>query len=83
MNRLFTINNANFKTWESDGKPLPYKTDMLHINSYGLKKLCLNIKFGLYRSFGMKFVYKRPANVVSSDSSNTGSEVTQNNITSK
>ena len=25
-----------------------------HVSEYGLKKLCLNIKFGLYRAFGMK-----------------------------
>ena len=52
--RLFTVNNASFGTYERDSKPLPFSThDMLHVNSYGLKKLCLNIKLGLFRAFNI------------------------------
>ena len=58
--RLFTVNNlASFthaldKISSSPDSPDPLKPDKLHVSDYGLKKLCLNIKHGLYRSFGMK-----------------------------
>ena len=50
--RLFTINNNNFRNYERDGKPNPLAGDGLHVNDYGIKKLCLNIKLGLQRAFG-------------------------------
>ena len=58
--RLFTINNLgsfskvleNITSTPDSRNPL--KEDKLHVSEYGLKKLCLNIKFGLYRAFGMK-----------------------------
>ena len=58
--RLFTINNLgsfskvleNISSAPDSRNPL--KEDKLHVSEYGLKKLCLNIKFGLYRAFGMK-----------------------------
>ena len=58
--RLFTVNNTgNFSralsaAESSDDSPKPLKSDNLHVSEYGLKKLCMNIKFGLYRAFGMK-----------------------------
>ena len=50
--RLFTIDNRSFRSFEGDTRPTPFENDGLHINSYGLKKLCSNIKFGLFRAFG-------------------------------
>ena len=55
--RLFTINNSNFSNCKSDGRPCPYNADMLHLNNYGLKKLAINMKFGVYRAFGWKYTY--------------------------
>lgn len=58
--RLFTVNNlTNFYAAieaadQSDEKPNPLREDNLHVSEYGMKKLCLNIKLGLYRAFGMK-----------------------------
>ena len=58
--RLFTINNlGSFSKVLEDISSTPdsrnpLKEDKLHVSEYGLKKLCLNIKFGLYRAFGMK-----------------------------
>ena len=54
--RLYTINNRNFSD-NSPGKMCPFSTDMLHVNSYGLKKLIINMKFGVYRAFGWKYTY--------------------------
>lgn len=57
--RLFTINNqTNFtrvieESKTSNLKPSPISSDNLHVSPYGLKKLCTNIKFGLYRCFGI------------------------------
>ena len=57
--RLFTIDNTNFDKYISENRPCPYsKHDMLHVNDYGLKKLSLNIKFGMYRAFGHKCTYR-------------------------
>lgn len=58
--RLFTINNTSHfsraltASNSSEDRPNPLKPDQLHVSEYGMKKLCLNIKFGLYRSFSMK-----------------------------
>ena len=58
--RLFTVNNiGNFTracdaAENSEDSPNPLNSDKLHVSGYGLKKLCVNIKFGLYRAFGMK-----------------------------
>lgn len=58
--RLFTVNNfSNFTkaieaSTQSDSNPNPLDVDNLHVSEYGLKKLCLNIKLGLYRAFGRK-----------------------------
>ena len=59
--RLYTVNNfSNFATaieasTQSDSKPNPLiDHDNLHVSDYGLRKLCLNIKLGIYRAFGMK-----------------------------
>ena len=49
--RLFVINNISFKTCKQIGKPCPFKSDMLHVNEYGFKKLCLNIKYGIFNAF--------------------------------
>ena len=49
--KLFVINNISFKTCKEIGKPCPYKEDMLHVNEYGFKKLCLNIKYGIFNAF--------------------------------
>ena len=60
--RLFTVNNhANFMkaievSEQSSDKCSPISGDHLHVSSYGLKKLCTNIKFGLYRSFGIRML---------------------------
>lgn len=61
FDRLFTLNNhAIFlrlfeKSEESDRESCnPLTSDLLHLNTYGMKKLCTSIKFGLYRSFGMR-----------------------------
>ncbi|KAL5263170.1 hypothetical protein ACHWQZ_G008545 [Mnemiopsis leidyi] len=57
--RLYTVNNlASFnhaleKLNSSPDSPDPLKPDKLHVSEYGLKKLSLNIKYGLYRSFGL------------------------------
>ena len=57
--RLFTVNNtSNFSraltaSNSSEDRPNPLKSDQLHVSEYGMKKLCLNIKLGLYRAFGM------------------------------
>ena len=53
--RQFTVNNSNFRPEYSEGKPCPFNKDMLHLNEYGLKKLCLNMKYGLYRAFNIIF----------------------------
>ena len=55
--RLYTINNSNFGKFESDGSACPFKADMLHLNDYGLRKLAINMKFGVYRAFGWKYTY--------------------------
>ena len=58
--RLFTVNNlgsferALQKFESSEDSPDPLKSDKLHVSEYGLKKLCLNIKYGIYRAFNMK-----------------------------
>ena len=57
--RLFSVNNTgNFNraisaAASSLDSPNPLNPDQLHVSEYGLKKLCINLKFGLYRSFGM------------------------------
>ena len=57
--RLFSVNNTgNFNraisaAASSTDSPNPLNPDQLHVSEYGLKKLCINLKFGLYRSFGM------------------------------
>ena len=58
--RLFTVNNYNFDNSVSnnDNRPSLFNHDMLHVSNYGLKKLLLNIKFGLYRAFEMNYTYK-------------------------
>ena len=62
--RLYTISNTNFDKYLDDNRPCPYSShDMLHINDYGLKKLSLNIKFGMYRAFGHKCTYRPNTNV--------------------
>ena len=53
QDRLFTVNNNNFRTYERDDKPNPLAGDGLHVNDYGIKKLCLNVKLGLQRAFGI------------------------------
>ena len=64
--RLFTVNNTgNFSraisaAGSSQDSPNPLKEDQLHVSEYGLKKLCLNIKLGLYRAFGMRSHRKQP-----------------------
>lgn len=63
--RLFTINNLGSfskvieKLSSSSNATSPLKEDQLHVSEYGLKKLCLNIKYGLYRAFGMKHPKKQ------------------------
>jgi hypothetical protein len=58
--RLFTVNNTSHfspalsAANSSEDCPNPLKSDQLHVSEYGMKKLCLNIKLGLYRAFGMK-----------------------------
>ncbi|KAL5258492.1 hypothetical protein ACHWQZ_G009106 [Mnemiopsis leidyi] len=58
--RLFTVNNlgsfnrALQRLESSEDSPNPLKSDKLHVSQYGLKKLCLNIKYGIYRAFSMK-----------------------------
>lgn len=57
--RLFTVNNLGSFTralekLEDQNSPNPLKSDKLHVSEYGLKKLCLNIKYGVYRAFNMK-----------------------------
>lgn len=60
--RLFTVNNqSGFKraielSKNSGVKPSPIDIDNLHVSPYGLKKLCMNIKFGIYRSFGIRLL---------------------------
>ena len=57
--RLFTANNlASFNraievSRNNSEKPNPLQSDNIHVSEYGFKKLCLNIKSGLYRSFGL------------------------------
>ncbi|XP_063687229.1 uncharacterized protein LOC134820655 [Bolinopsis microptera] len=64
--RLYTVNNTgNFSraisaAESSQDSPNPLKEDQLHVSEYGLKKLCLNIKLGLYRAFGMRSPRKQP-----------------------
>ena len=64
--RLFTVNNTgNFSraisaAGSSEDSPNPLKEDQLHVSEYGLKKLCMNIKLGLYRAFGMRSYRKQP-----------------------
>ena len=58
--RLFTVNNlgsfdrALQKLDSSEDSPNPLQADRLHVSDYGLKKLCLNMKYGIYRAFNMK-----------------------------
>ena len=58
--RLFTVNNqrsflrAIDLSHQEEGYKSPIGTDNLHLNDYGIRKLCSNIKFTLYRAFGMK-----------------------------
>ena len=58
--RLFTVNNytsflsAIRESENSEDKANPLNSDNLHVSEYGLKKLCLNIKYGIYRAFNMK-----------------------------
>ena len=64
--RLYTVNNTgNFSraisaAESSQDSPNPLKEDQLHVSEYGLKKLCLNIKLGLFRAFGMRSHRKQP-----------------------
>ncbi|XP_063673894.1 uncharacterized protein LOC134811101 [Bolinopsis microptera] len=65
--RLFTVNNTgNFSraisaAGSSQDSPNPLKEDQLHVSEYGLKKLCVNIKLGLYRAFGMRSHRMQPS----------------------
>lgn len=58
--RVFTVNNhTNFlnvmnESENSGEKKNPLKDDCLHVNDYGVRKLCTNIKHGLYRAFGLR-----------------------------
>ena len=58
--RLFTVNNlgsfdrALQKLDSPEDSPNPLQADKLHVSDYGLKKLCLNMKYGIYRAFNMK-----------------------------
>jgi hypothetical protein len=60
--RLFTVNNqrsflrAIDLSQQEEGSTYksPIGIDNLHLNEYGIRKLCSNIKFTLYRAFGMK-----------------------------
>ena len=58
--RIFTINNQSSflkaidLSVKSDIKCSPLQNDALHCSEYGVKKLCTNIKYGIYRSFGMR-----------------------------
>ena len=73
--RLFTVSNSNFKTYERDDKPLPYQEyDMLHLSTYGLKKICTDMKFGLYIAFNLNPPVKggRVAQISSDNSSQRG-----------
>ena len=54
VNNLASFNNALEKLGSSPDSPDPLQPDRLHVSEYGLKKLSLNIKHGLYRSFGLK-----------------------------
>ena len=62
-NRLFTLSNhSNFlktideqETVVGEEKTKVLSTDLLHLSSFGVKKLCSNIKFGLFRCFGKRF----------------------------
>ena len=57
--RLFTashiasFNRAIEVSKNNREKPSPIECDNIHVSDYGFKKLCLNIKSGLYRSFGI------------------------------
>jgi len=57
--RLFTVSHlASFNraievSCNNGEKPNPIQRDNIHVSDYGFKKLCLNIKSGLYRSFGI------------------------------
>ena len=63
--RLFTVNNlgsfdrALQKLDSSEDSPNPLQADKLHVSDYGLKKLCLNMKYGIYRAFNMKPPHKQ------------------------
>jgi alkylated DNA repair dioxygenase AlkB len=58
--RLYTITNtSSFEralsaSRSSEDSPNPLKSDKLHVSEYGMKKLCINIKLGLYRAFGLR-----------------------------
>ena len=65
--RLYTIDNRNFKRLGTgDNKACPYQDDMLHLNNYGLKKLSVNMKFGVYRAFGWKYNYTPKPDAINS-----------------
>ena len=68
FNRLFTLNNHSCflkviesfeKTDDITSSSNPLEDDVLHLSPYGVKKLCTNIKFSLYRTFGTRVPVKR------------------------
>ena len=57
--RLYTVFNANFL--KPDISRLDHCfSDGLHLSNIGLRMFCANLKFGLYKAFGMTLTKYKP-----------------------